>query len=241
VERVITRIRHIALAVNDLERVVRIFTDALDAGPFSRDGHIALCEFGNGAQLRLFDCANSERRGPGVDHILVEYGGPVKENVPEADCGALLGFGVEVDHAVPGNGGLIDRRPSTLNMRGFAMGVRDFKPAVSLLEGSYGIGPWKVTGPDPSHGAMYATCRALNLEIEIIQPEDPDDTSDMMGAWLKGNGGNGVFHLTFDTGGALRTVLNRLKSAGGTAPFETEKAALVRFPELFNCGLKLTA
>lgn len=110
--------------------------------------------------------------------------------------------------------------------------VRDLSFVMDLLEGRYGITPWEKEGPG-SHGELRASCQSLGIKVELVQP--PADPADMMEQFLRDNGGNGIFSVTFS---APKGVEQVLKALNRPAVFSSETAALVDFRDIFGNYLK---
>ena len=110
--------------------------------------------------------------------------------------------------------------------------VKDLEPVLELLEGKYGIGPWNREGPG-LHGETRATCQSLGAKVELVQP--PADPADAMGQFLRDNGGNGIFSITFSAPKGVKAVLEAVERP---AVFGNENAALVDFRDIFGTYFK---
>ena len=131
-------------------------------------------------------------------------------------------------------------KPLLSKLTGIAFGVREIAPVRALLEERYGIGPWVLSGPDV-HGGRHAVCESLNLRLELVAPPDPEDGGDVLAAYLKKNGGNGIFYITLEAPQGLEAPLKAMERAGGKVIFQSEEAALVDFTELFGGYFRIEA
>ncbi len=131
-------------------------------------------------------------------------------------------------------------KPLLSKLTGIAFGVREIAPVRALLEERYGIGPWVLSGPDV-HGGRHAVCESLNLRLELVAPPDPEDGGDVLAAYLKKNGGNGIFYITLEAPQGLEAPLKAIERAGGKVIFQSEEAALVDFTELFGGYFRIEA
>ena len=130
--------------------------------------------------------------------------------------------------------------PLLSRLTGITFGVREIAPVLALLEGRYGIGPWTRSGPD-CHGGTHAVCESLNLRLELVAPPEDGDESDVLADYLRCNGGNGIFYVTFEAPRGLAPALEGMERFGGKVAFRSEKSALVDLRELFGGFFRLDA
>lgn len=110
--------------------------------------------------------------------------------------------------------------------------VRELTPVLELLEGRYGIGPWNREGPG-LHGERRAVGQSLGVRVELVQP--PADPEDAMYQFLRNNGGNGIFSITFSAPKGVQAVL---EAVNRPAVFGNAHAALVDFRDIFGTYFK---
>ncbi|WP_308589267.1 VOC family protein [uncultured Oscillibacter sp.] len=131
-------------------------------------------------------------------------------------------------------------KPLAGALTGMTIAAWRMEPVLELLEKQYGIGPWEIGGPG-LHGfrdGIYteirtATCKALNLTLEIFEPVHPEDGDDEAVRFLRKNGGNGVFSVHFTAPEGVDVLKSKRRVL-----FGNDHAVLLDFTEELGAYLK---
>jgi len=123
------------------------------------------------------------------------------------------------------------------NLTTIGLSTLNLERAMELLAEQYEIGPWTIEDMKEV-GMRRASCRALNITLEIMNPYRDD--SPMIG-WLKKNKGPGIHHIGFDCPLGYEETLQILEAKGRhiiRQEGNSFEAAFVSYMDVFGTSIE---